>query len=678
MIGSRYELEDKLGMGGMGTVYRAYDRLKNHYVALKRIPLSSVTSDVSVRLALAREFKTLAALRHPNIINVLDYGFDAERQPFFTMELLEDARIITTAASQQPKAEQVRLLLQLLQALAYLHRRGVIHRDLKPGNVLVTREGQVKVLDFGIAQDMSDSRIRHAPAGTLIYIAPEILLDQPASVQSDLYAFGVIAYEIFTEHLPFEGDLGSVIADILARSPDLSQLPDSVTELMGKLLSKEAQDRCASAEVVIEALCQATAAPKPAESWALRETLLTGAQFVGRKDELDTLRDALQAAFEGQGSAWLVGGESGVGKSRLMEELRIQAQVDGALTLYGQAIPEGSVPFRLWHDTLRYLLLQATTVQEGEWAVLGAILPHNERKHSGSLDRQALAQALLALLRSQSSPVLLILEDLHWATDSLELLKPLLKEVHNHPWLIVGSYRDDERPTLHQELPLMRHLKLERLSPQDIHDLTQAMLGRVQRHQEIVELLQRETKGNAFFIVEVVRAIVESSGGLNEVGRATLPRTVFEGGVQQVIQRRLQRVEEEALELLKWSAIVGKAIDLGLLALLRPQARLEAWLDSCTSAAILELVGDRWRFSHDRIRDVLLRSLDDDERARRHGQIAQALEELYGASEEWAGVLAYHWQRAGDAARSQLHQQRALAYAAQADAPLTLGELRKS
>jgi len=674
MMNSRYELEDRLGLGGMGAVYRAYDRVKSQYVALKRVPLASTATDVSMRLALAREFKTLASLRHPHIINVLDYGFDSDKQPFFTMELLEDAETITSAAQERPQEGRIHLLLQLLQALAYLHRRGVIHRDLKPANVLVTREGQVKVLDFGIAQDLSESRLHHAPAGTLIYIAPETLLDQPASVQSDLYAFGVIAYEIFLGRTPFEGDLGTMIADILAQEANVSMFPQNLAQFMARLLAKEAQARYPSADVTLEALCQATGTPRPQESWALRENILTGAQFVGRETEMALLKEALHQAFTGRGSAWLVGGESGVGKSRLMEELRIQAQVEGALTLYGQAIPEGSVPFRLWHDALRCLLLQATSAQDGEWAVLRAILPHAEH-HSSALDRHALSQALLGLLRHQASPVLLILEDLHWATDSLELLRPLLTEVHKHPWLIVGSYRDDERPRLPQELPLMHRLKLDRLSPQAISELAQAMLGRVQRHAEIVELLQRETEGNAFFIVEVVRAIVESSGGLSEVGRVTLPRNVFAGGVQQVIQRRLERVEDEALDLLKWSAIVGRAIDLPLLALLSPQANLEAWLDTCASAAILELIGERWRFSHDRIRDVLLSSLAEDERRVRHGRIAQALEDLYGGLAEWAGVLAYHWQRADNEARCQFYQQRALEYAAQANAQHALNEL---
>jgi serine/threonine protein kinase len=149
----RYIPQQKLDEGGMGAVYRTIDRLTQQAVALKRVTVpaeqlqfasrASMGNCSNFRLALAREFKTLASLRHPHIISVLDYGFDEQRQPYLIMELLQDAPNLIEAGRDQPLPKQVELLVQLLQALAYLHRRGVIHCDLKPDNVLVI-EGQVK------------------------------------------------------------------------------------------------------------------------------------------------------------------------------------------------------------------------------------------------------------------------------------------------------------------------------------------------------------------------------------------------------------------------------------------------------------------------------------------------------------------------------------------------------
>ncbi|HEX2622358.1 MAG TPA: protein kinase, partial [Phototrophicaceae bacterium] len=139
LIANRYLLLEELGKGGMGIVYRATDRLNGSIVALKHVltpaeqlQFASTDASADYRLALAQEFHTLATLRHPHIISVLDYGFDEQRQPYFTMDLLENAQSITDYGRGQTVAVQVELLIQTLQALAYLHRRGIIHRDLKP------------------------------------------------------------------------------------------------------------------------------------------------------------------------------------------------------------------------------------------------------------------------------------------------------------------------------------------------------------------------------------------------------------------------------------------------------------------------------------------------------------------------------------------------------------------
>ena len=136
--------------------YRVTDRLSGKTVALKHVLLDDPSEMTTVqgddlRVSLTHEFRTLASLHHPNVINVIDHGFDEDRNPFFTMELLDGGEPITDVAKSKQETDQIALLVQLLEALWYLHRRDVIHRDLKPANVLVSTDGQVKVLDFGLA-----------------------------------------------------------------------------------------------------------------------------------------------------------------------------------------------------------------------------------------------------------------------------------------------------------------------------------------------------------------------------------------------------------------------------------------------------------------------------------------------------------------------------------------------
>src|SRR5207249_2506937 len=160
VVGRRYRLVKELGHGGMGAVFQAVDTLTGQEVALKRVYVKpaelrfasfheATTNGFDLRVALAQEFRVMASLRHPNIASVLDYGFDDEGQPYITMELLKNAQTPFRATWKSEK-DKVNFLIQILQALAYLHRRGIIHRDLKPGNILVVK-GQVKVLDFGLS-----------------------------------------------------------------------------------------------------------------------------------------------------------------------------------------------------------------------------------------------------------------------------------------------------------------------------------------------------------------------------------------------------------------------------------------------------------------------------------------------------------------------------------------------
>ena len=602
-IGNRYDLIELLGEGGMGEVYKAKDRLTGEIVALKRVLRKSddeATHSYDYRRALAREFRTLSSLRHPHIIGVRDYGFDLEQRPFYTMDFLDHIVPITHYAREQTFEECIDLILQFLQAMAYLHRRGIVHRDLKPDNVVVV-DGVIKVLDFGLAASTDDAS---GSAGTLAYMAPECLDTGETTSASDLYSVGILMYEIFTGEHPFETEqFTRLIQQILREIPSLSLLTESIHTFIGsydnqnaeeafrmarrlaligaRLTVKDAASRYANAEDVIRDICSAVNKQLPEETRAIRESYLQAAEFIGREQELIHLREALQQAQEGNGSAWLITGESGVGKSRLLEELRSFALTDGVLVLRGTGIAGGGPPYVLWRDVLRRLILAAPPTPH-EAAILQEIVPDIDLlmgfeipdlpELNGLAEQQRLIFTIVDMFRHAApiTPILLIAEDVHWLQESLEPLAELIRTIHDIPLVIVASYRIDERPTIPIQLQDMQQMALERLNEAEITRLSQSMLGDYGTRRPVIELLQRETEGNIFFLIETVRALAEVAGNLSAIGQMTVPQSVFGKGIQSVIQRRLSHLSDEAMLPLKIAAILGREVDLETLCYITP------------------------------------------------------------------------------------------------------------
>jgi tetratricopeptide (TPR) repeat protein len=654
----------------MGMVYRATDRLTGQIVALKQLHvqpdaldfnsrtwLASSGMEAETRLALAHEFQILASLRHPNVIGVLDYGFMAgtHAAPYFTMTLLEAARPLHHAAYALP-ADDLRgrldLLIQVLGALAYVHRRGIIHRDLKPSNVLVSSAGRVSVLDFGLAIRESSADI----AGTPGYIAPEVLRGRGAGVGADLYAVGVMAYEIFTGRLPFDLRRGMALGQaILQQPPDLTPLPAALRDPIGILLAKDPLDRYPSADATIAALCAAIDQPIPDESQAVRESFLQAAPFVGRSVALSALLTAFDAP---QGSAWLIGGESGVGKSRLLDEMRIHALVAGRVVLRAQWTSENGVSLIALRDAIRRLLL-IVPISEPEARQLSAIVPdigalierpiapHDSTRALTHDERQELIDLVVDLFRRAAAfPLVLLLEDIHWA-DDWRLLKQLIALCAESRLLIAAAYRDDEPIDVPTRLPTMQRITLHRLSPDEISQLSAAMIGDAAGNPDVMTLLTRETEGNIFFLIETLRVLAEEAGSLHDIGRATLPAQVFAGGVQQIVRRRLGRVSDSARGWLNAAAVIGRQIDLTLLGALGLTDG-EAWLTACANAVILDRADGVWRFSHDKLREALLHDLTLDQQIALHRAAAETIEAIYPDESQFAPRLAEHWRIAGD------------------------------
>jgi serine/threonine-protein kinase len=292
----KYDVIDLLGRGGMGLVYRAFDRQLNREVAIKTVT-EGFTGDQEMMKRFYQEAAKTGALRHPNIVTVYDLG-EQDGFPYIVMEYLSGDpldRLIQSGKSQ-PLAYKLKILEQVCYALGYAHRNEVIHRDVKPANVIVQPDGIVKLLDFGIArQEKTESRLTRTGSviGTLQYMAPERLRNATFDGRSDIFSVGVMMFQLLTGQLPFTGDYAIVHKILTERHPPLSQYldkyPPALDGILDRALAKSPEDRYSTADEMaadIGSIEQELRKEQVAE-W------IEKAERLVQKEEFTTARDVL-------------------------------------------------------------------------------------------------------------------------------------------------------------------------------------------------------------------------------------------------------------------------------------------------------------------------------------------------------------------------------------------------
>ena len=643
LLGRRYEKLRPSPGTHLGDAERAIDRVTGRLVTIQNIALPDGTdTDSEARVSLARAFRELASLRHPNLVGLLDFGFSHDGAPYLVLDQ-QDAGVELSLAVRQTPRRTLDYLVQILRGLGYLHRHRITLGAIEARAVRVFDE-QVKLVPLGRVADASPKAHR----------APEIAGGGPPSVPGDLCAFGMLATELLSAQSALES------------APSTRELESRIAPVLARLLEEDPARRYESAEEVVSALSAATARELASYALETRESRLRAAPLLGRDRELERLEGAVREACAGRGSGWLVSGESGAGKSRLLDEVGTLGVIGGALVLRGQEEREGGNPYRLFRDALTWLAV-VTDLDELEASVLLPLIPNLGKLLGRAVDpapdldapsmHARVVEVVQRILRRQEQPIVLLLEDLQWArSDSLQLLAGILSLAESLPLLVVATCRDDEQTRLGEKFG-MQVIHLGRLPGNVIADLAQAMIGENGKHPAVLALLQRETEGNAFFLVEVVWALAEAAGGVERIGPATLPEKVFAGGIQSLIQQRLRAVPRESQALLEVAAVIGKKIDLRLLGELMPEVDLEDWLAKCLDAAVLERQGDELRFRHDKLREGLLATMTDADTRQLHARVADAIERVYANDSACYTALAYHFGQAHDAAK-ELHYSR--------------------
>jgi eukaryotic-like serine/threonine-protein kinase len=640
-IADRYLLQRRLGSGASGVVYEALDEARSGArVALKLL----VSQQPGALMRLKNEFRALSRTLHPNLVGLHGLGVDKYGW-FLVMDLVDPSTDFVQHARAQGRCDEGRLraaLAQLLHGVSALHGAGKLHRDLKPNNVLVTQEGRVVIVDFGLLgePDEADGSF----VGTPAYASPEQLLGHSLEAKSDLYAVGVMLFESLTGRLPADAPTPEGL--LAHKLRDAAALPDHVA---GDL----------------RALCCALLAPDPDlrpgadEALArLGETPLptprSSSFFVGRERELELL-DAAATRTQSEGPILaLVLGESGIGKSALSAHFCERARErTGALVLAGRCHPREQVPYKAF-DTLVDALAshlqrlpqpEAMSLMPRNVGLLARLFPtlasvpavmnmpsEAPRERDPALLRARAFLALKELLAriADRQPLLLSLDDLQWSDlDSMELLRELVSGSDAPACLIVGTLRSDHpRPRLLDQTPArLPQLELalgplERSACLQIADLLGLGIG---------DRLLDEAAGSPLLLEQLARASQPQGGA----------RTL-----RSVVLEQLEQLGEPERRLVELVCVAGQPVAVAVL-VLAIRAELPALRrgSGCWLLAVRVQQGEeQLEPRHDRLRETVLDLLSPAQRASSHASLAHALALAANPDSE---QIAQHFWAAG-------------------------------
>ena len=690
MIGqtiAHYRILEQLGQGGMGVVYKAEDTKLQRVVALKFLP-ESLRSEATARTQFLREARAASQLKHPNVLTIYTVEESAEGD-FIAMEFAEGGTLRERIGSLAIP-EIIAFMNQAASGLQAAHDRGIIHRDIKPDNLLIDAAGRLRISDFGLARLVSeDSGAIHSDVavGTAHYMSPEQVTGSHIDARSDIFSLGVAFFELAAKRRPFEGDYVMSVLYAIANdpAPSLSEfdpsIPPGFEAVIARCLAKSPDDRPASCRQLADELMALERGSAPTQTpitLPVGSAAIDVRSLVGRKEELESVDRRLKDAISGKGYSVFLTGESGVGKTRLAEAAMTRGRELGMGVLAGRCLPQGGgLPFHPYASALRNGLPRLNEALVGSLerraAGLGIDLRNrlpvlksflNMSGPTAVLNQEQLWDSLLVLLRviSAERPVILFLDDLQWADeDTLRFFGFIARSVRDLPLMQLATFRAIEStealPSAAQSLTgLVRQLHgdgfadildVKRLTTNETVSLASELLGRSIEDSELASTIARRTDGNPLFVRELVELIrhaderVTTQSGID----ALVP-----GRVRDIISQRIEKLTAADRELLELAACETEFFDSDILLeclggeripLLRNLQRLES------VNRLIRHDGPRYRFDHPLLREVIYDGVLPELRTEYHRLIAQSLVARHKDSSEHASRIAHHLLASG-------------------------------
>ncbi len=680
VLANRYELVRELGAGAMGVVYAAFDRERGGPVAIKTLR----SREAQALLRLKHEFRELAGLVHPNLVRLHELA-SQRGEWWIAMELVEGmpftahvrAHVEGESAPRRDACiadlDRLRAALpQLVEAVAALHAAEKLHRDVKPANVLVTQDGRVVLLDFGLVTALTPAALRHerhaGVIGTPAYMAPELFDGAAPTPAGDWYGVGALLFEALVGSPPFDGSWVEVLLakqrhSRLRPAEFVSDVPHDLDALCADLLARDPRERPSQQDVRARvAMAAVHVGARLARPLAAAPASVGAPPFVGRERESASLADAWARARErGAPVVRFVRGESGIGKSALVREWirRLAEEMPSAVALCGRCHERESVPFKavdpIVDELVRELTSRADAALEGVAAAdleaLARAFPVIRRIHSlapaepaelvtsdpHELRRRAAAalRELLARLAAER-PTVVWIDDLQWSdVDGATLWADLLTEPGAPGLLWIGCHRPEDAS--HPGLEVLRArlapesgidadiVDLGELVPEVAAALARRLLGEASAvHDSAAVAIAEQSEGNPFFLVTLARDLAAAPCAPRE----SADEASATPSLDRLLARRIERLAAQPRRLLAAIAVAGGPVAVASAAAAADLGAIAAeWLDQLEDERFTARRAEQrgaLDTDHDRIRRAVLDTLGADVRRTLHGRLAEA------------------------------------------------------
>ncbi len=643
-------------------MYEVVDVTQGRTLALKRL-LPSVVDKPGATSRFRREYASLAQLTHPLIIRAHDYAVDGEL-PYYTMDLLSGDDLV--ALGPIAWKEACSLLRDVASALALVHSRRLVHRDVTARNVRRTLDGKAKLLDFGALCPMG---VAHEVVGTAPFVSPESLAGQPLDARSDLFSLGALSYWLVTGRHAFPATSFSDLYGLWslrleAPSSYVPEIPRALDELVLSLLSLNPLARAGSAAEVFDRLT-AIADLEVADAPDIAQAYLVTPTLVGRDDAVLRFRRRLLRAMRREGSSLLVEGSSGYGRSRLLSTFLTEAKLEGMVALYAEGEQGRAGPFAVVRALVRRLLETSGALANGSQRASGVLARlGGEGADTKTAPREQwpeIVEAVSSWLMEVTSevPLAVGVDDVEQCDDaSLSVLAKLSEAAPTRRLLVLLTAEPDSSISAVQRFRQFgsSHL-LRALRPTHTYELLKSVFGDVPHVEDVAGWVHSLAEGSPRIALSLAHHLVDRGVARYEHGGWVLPASLqgldLPSSLDQALDQSvaalspigralaqaLALMSEEPLFVEEYPELVDRS----------DAPRVFDGLRELVAASVLTARGATYRFSHDALRRAVTRGIPAARVSELHDRLARAY--VSGRTPATA-VAAYHEYLAGDPRRA--------------------------